>query len=113
MAECTRLSRQICQSLDSFYLNSSFYKGYTSHNDETYLSLCHFLGKQDSPSTADKDCKKSIGDIEGAVEKGANRKGGATDPNFLSLAVPRLSVCADAQKVDRAKLAQTEVTLRI
>ena len=86
---------------------------YTSHNDETYLSLCHFIGKQDSPSTADKDCKKSIGDIEGAVEKGANRKGGATDPNFLSLAVPRLSVCADAQKVDRAKLAQTEVTLRI
>jgi len=27
-----------------------------------------------------------------------------------SLAVPRLSVCADAQKVDRAKLAQTEVS---
>lgn len=27
------------------------------------------------------------------------------------LAVPRLSVCADAQKVDRAKLAQTEVNL--
>lgn len=27
------------------------------------------------------------------------------------LAVPRLSVCADAQKVDRAKLAQTEVTI--
>lgn len=26
-----------------------------------------------------------------------------------NLAVPRLSVCADAQKVDRAKLAQTEV----
>lgn len=26
-----------------------------------------------------------------------------------ALAVPRLSVCADAQKVDRAKLAQTEV----
>jgi RAP1 GTPase activating protein 1 len=25
------------------------------------------------------------------------------------LAVPRLSVCADAQKVDRTKLAQTEV----
>ena len=38
-----------------------------------------------------------------------NRKGGPTDPNFLTLAVPRLSVCADAQKVDRAKLAQTEV----
>lgn len=26
------------------------------------------------------------------------------------LAVPRLSVCADAQKVDRAKLSQTEVS---
>lgn len=25
------------------------------------------------------------------------------------LALPRLSVCADVQKVDRAKLAQTEV----
>lgn len=29
-----------------------------------------------------------------------------------ALAVPRLSVCADAQKVDRAKLAQTEVKLK-
>lgn len=28
-----------------------------------------------------------------------------------NLAVPRLSVCADAQKVDRAKLAQTEFTI--
>ena len=43
------------------------------------------------------------------MDIGVNRKGGGTDPNFLSLAVPRLSVCADAQKVDRAKLAQTEV----
>ena len=42
------------------------------------------------------------------MEKGVNRKGGGTDPNFLSLVVPRLSVCADAQKVDRSKLAQTE-----
>lgn len=30
-----------------------------------------------------------------------------------ALAVPRLSVCADAQKVDRAKLAQTEVNRTI
>lgn len=30
-----------------------------------------------------------------------------------ALAVPRLSVCADAQKVDRAKLAQTEVSMHI
>lgn len=27
-----------------------------------------------------------------------------------ALAVPRLSVCADAQKVDRVKLAQTEAS---
>lgn len=27
------------------------------------------------------------------------------------MAVPRLSVCADAQKVDRAKLAQTEFNI--
>jgi hypothetical protein len=31
--------------------------------------------------------------------------------NAGQLAVPRLSVCADAQKVDRAKLAQTEFTI--
>lgn len=34
------------------------------------------------------------------------------DKAAQSLAVPRLSVCADAQKVDRAKLAQTEVSAR-
>lgn len=27
------------------------------------------------------------------------------------LAVPRLSVCADAQKIDKTKLAQTEVSI--
>lgn len=32
------------------------------------------------------------------------------DKAAQQLAVPRLSVCADAQKVDRAKLAQTEVS---
>ena len=31
------------------------------------------------------------------------------DPNNPNSAMPRLSVCADSQKVDRAKLAQTEV----
>lgn len=29
------------------------------------------------------------------------------------LAVPRLSVCADAQKIDKTKLAQTEVSKRL
>lgn len=33
------------------------------------------------------------------------------EKNAAQLAVPRLSVCADAQKVDRAKLAQTEFTI--
>lgn len=32
-------------------------------------------------------------------------------PGASQLAVPRLSVCADVQKVDRAKLAQIEVSL--
>ena len=32
------------------------------------------------------------------------------DPNNPNSAMPRLSVCADSQKVDRVKLAQTEVT---
>ena len=31
------------------------------------------------------------------------------DPNNPNSAMPRLSVCADSQKVDRVKLAQTEV----
>lgn len=33
------------------------------------------------------------------------------DKHSNQLAVPRLSVCADAQKVDRAKLAQTEFSI--
>ena len=31
------------------------------------------------------------------------------DPNNPNSVIPRLSVCADSHKVDRAKLAQTEV----
>ncbi|XP_046430449.1 uncharacterized protein rsh isoform X1 [Neodiprion pinetum] len=38
----------------------------------------------------------------------SNKEGKEKDRGVQSLAVPRLSVCADAQKVDRAKLAQTE-----
>ena len=77
----------------------------------TSQSLLFYLDKQDSQSSIgqDKESKKVTGDDESVSERGANRKGGATDPNLLNLAIPRLSVCADAQKVDRAKLAQTEV----
>ncbi|XP_055856692.1 uncharacterized protein LOC129919732 isoform X1 [Episyrphus balteatus] len=38
-------------------------------------------------------------------------KDGKDKPGNNQLAVPRLSVCADAQKVDRAKLAQTEFSI--
>lgn len=48
----------------------------------------------------------SYSDKDGSQKSGGDRAGAA-------LAVPRLSVCADAQKVDRAKLAQTEVRIYI
>jgi hypothetical protein len=35
----------------------------------------------------------------------------AAKEKAAALAVPRLSVCADAQKVDRAKLSQNEFTI--
>ncbi|XP_057329981.1 uncharacterized protein LOC130670584 [Microplitis mediator] len=38
----------------------------------------------------------------------SNKEAKEKEKAAQSLAVPRLSVCADAQKVDRAKLAQTE-----
>ncbi|XP_055380348.1 uncharacterized protein LOC129611299 isoform X3 [Condylostylus longicornis] len=38
-------------------------------------------------------------------------KDGKDKPSNSQLAMPRLSVCADAQKVDRAKLAQTEFNI--
>ena len=70
------------------------------------------IGKPNSQVSViqDKDNKKVIGENDGSSEKGAHKKGAAADPSLLALAVPKLSVCADAQKVDRAKLAQTEVT---
>ena len=70
------------------------------------------IGKPNSQVSLvqDKDNKKAIGENDGSSDKGAlHRKGAAGDPSLLALAVPKLSVCADAQKVDRAKLAQTEV----
>ena len=69
------------------------------------------IGKPNSQVSLiqDEDNKKVIGENDGSSDKGAHRKGAAADPSLLALAVPKLSVCADAQKVDRAKLAQTEV----
>lgn len=63
----------------------------TKHNRETIQRVPHFV------TFSDKD--------------GKDHGKGSKDGNS-QLAVPRLSVCADAQKVDRAKLAQTEVSQR-
>jgi hypothetical protein len=43
-------------------------------------------------------------------DKDGKDHGKGSKDGMPQLAVPRLSVCADAQKVDRAKLAQTEVS---
>lgn len=45
------------------------------------------------------------------LDKEGKDKEGKDKPSLSQLPVPRLSVCADAQKVDRAKLAQTEFSI--
>lgn len=45
------------------------------------------------------------------TDKEGKDKEGKEKPSASQLPVPRLSVCADAQKVDRAKLAQTEFSI--
>lgn len=45
------------------------------------------------------------------ADKDGKESSSKSKANAGQLAVPRLSVCADAQKVDRAKLAQTEFTI--
>lgn len=46
-----------------------------------------------------------------SLEKDAKDRSTKDKVNAAQLAMPRLSVCADAQKVDRAKMAQTEFTI--
>ena len=47
----------------------------------------------------------------GSTRRGhsSNQDSEDIDPNNPNAGMPRLSVCADSQKVDRAKLSQTEV----
>lgn len=45
------------------------------------------------------------------LDKDGKDKEGKDKPSAAQLPVPRLSVCADAQKVDRTKLAQTEFSI--
>ncbi|XP_031635278.1 uncharacterized protein LOC116348425 isoform X2 [Contarinia nasturtii] len=58
-------------------------------------------------STLHADDKKKFTSMQDCSNKDNKEKQQSTN----QLAVPRLSVCADAQKVDRAKLAQTEFSI--
>ncbi|KAF5272572.1 hypothetical protein FQR65_LT04911 [Abscondita terminalis] len=57
------------------------------------------------------DDKKKWSSSQDCSNKDGKDKEGKEKPNVGQLPVPRLSVCADAQKVDRAKLAQTEFSI--
>ncbi|CAG9858834.1 unnamed protein product [Phyllotreta striolata] len=55
--------------------------------------------------------KKKWASSQDCSNKDGKDKEGKEKPSLSQLPVPRLSVCADAQKVDRAKLAQTEFSI--
>uniref|UniRef100_A0A182IQ02 Uncharacterized protein n=1 Tax=Anopheles atroparvus TaxID=41427 RepID=A0A182IQ02_ANOAO len=55
--------------------------------------------------------KKKWASSQDCSDKDGKETSSKSKANAGQLAVPRLSVCADAQKVDRAKLAQTEFTI--
>ncbi|XP_044749572.1 uncharacterized protein LOC123310202 [Coccinella septempunctata] len=55
--------------------------------------------------------KKKWASSQDCSNKDGKDKEGKEKPQVSQLPVPRLSVCADAQKVDRAKLAQTEFSI--
>ncbi|KAK4887033.1 hypothetical protein RN001_003304 [Aquatica leii] len=57
------------------------------------------------------DDKKKWSSSQDCSNKDGKDKDGKEKPSVGNLPVPRLSVCADAQKVDRAKLAQTEFSI--
>ncbi|XP_018576857.1 uncharacterized protein LOC108915334 [Anoplophora glabripennis] len=57
------------------------------------------------------DDKKKWASSQDCSNKEGKDKEGKDKPSLSQLPVPRLSVCADAQKVDRAKLAQTEFSI--
>lgn len=62
------------------------------------------IKKHGSGNTLQSEDRKRWASSQDCSNKEAKEKEKAAQ----QLAVPRLSVCADAQKVDRAKLAQTE-----
>ncbi|XP_062715563.1 uncharacterized protein LOC109401980 isoform X3 [Aedes albopictus] len=67
------------------------------------------IRKQQSQLNADD--KKKWASSQDCSDKDGKESSSKSKANAGQLAVPRLSVCADAQKVDRAKLAQTEFTI--
>ncbi|EDS29581.1 conserved hypothetical protein [Culex quinquefasciatus] len=67
------------------------------------------IRKQQSQLNAED--KKKWASSQDCSDKDGKESSSKSKANAGQLAVPRLSVCADAQKVDRAKLAQTEFTI--
>ncbi|XP_053669722.1 uncharacterized protein LOC128720101 [Anopheles nili] len=67
------------------------------------------IRKQQSQLNAED--KKKWASSQDCSDKDGKEPSSKSKANAGQLAVPRLSVCADAQKVDRAKLAQTEFTI--
>ncbi|KZS14586.1 Rap1 GTPase-activating protein [Daphnia magna] len=69
------------------------------------------LTVDDKKWTSSQDCTKMGREGRGERGSAADRAAAAAGSSNNSLAVPRLSVCADVQKVDRSKLAQTEFAI--
>ncbi|XP_063696764.1 uncharacterized protein LOC134827846 [Culicoides brevitarsis] len=67
--------------------------------------------KKQHPTTLNVEDKKKWASSQDCSGKDTKESSTKDKASAGQLAVPRLSVCADAQKVDRAKLAQTEFTI--
>ncbi|XP_019872492.2 uncharacterized protein LOC109600755 isoform X4 [Aethina tumida] len=67
--------------------------------------------RKHNAQTLSAEDKKKWASSHDCSNKENKDKEGKDKPSLSQLPVPRLSVCADAQKVDRAKLAQTEFSI--
>ncbi|CAH2000841.1 unnamed protein product [Acanthoscelides obtectus] len=67
--------------------------------------------RKHNAQTLNADDKKKWASSQDCSNKEVKEKESKDKPSLGALPVPRLSVCADAQKVDRAKLAQTEFSV--
>ncbi|XP_055380347.1 uncharacterized protein LOC129611299 isoform X2 [Condylostylus longicornis] len=69
------------------------------------------IRSKQNPNQLNVEDKKKWASSQDCSNKEGKDKDGKDKPSNSQLAMPRLSVCADAQKVDRAKLAQTEFNI--